>query len=123
MKRAIAFFLAACASLAAGASKLDCSVKATRLDADTRSQAKVAEPDARRTALAEVKTQGAQVASGGLEVEDGCLLYTYDVKVPGKKGVQEVVIDAASGKVLRVEHESATKEAAEKLADKLPKKN
>ena len=104
------------------AADLPCSIKATRLDADTRAMVKVPEAAARKTALAEVKSVGASVSGGGLEVEDGCLLYTYDIKIPGRSGVQEIVIDAGSGKVLKVEHESAAKEAAEKALDRPPAK-
>jgi uncharacterized membrane protein YkoI len=105
--------------LAASAKDLGCSVKAKRLDADTRALAKTGEGDARKTALQKINAAGASVSSGGLEVEDGCLVYTYDVKVPGRGGVEEVIIDAGTGKVLAVEHESAAKEAAEKAADKV----
>jgi uncharacterized membrane protein YkoI len=102
----------------AGAKDLACSIKAKRLDADTKAMVKVSESDARKTALGEVKAAGASVSSGGLEVEGGCLLYTYDIKIPGRSGAQEIVIDAGTGAVLNIEHESAAKEAAEKLLDK-----
>jgi uncharacterized membrane protein YkoI len=105
--------------LVAGAKDLGCSVKAKRLDADTRALAKTSEADARKAALQKINAAGATISSGGLEIEDGCLLYTYDVKVPGRGGVEEVIIDAGTGKVLAVEHESAVKEAAEKAADKV----
>jgi uncharacterized membrane protein YkoI len=105
--------------LGALAKDLDCSVKAKRFDADTRAMARTSEADARKTALDKIAASGASISSGGLEVEDGCLVYTYDVKVPGRGGVEEVIIDAGTGKVLAVEHESAAKEAAEKAADKL----
>ena len=120
MKHFIALVMMA-APMFAAAKDLPCSVKASRLDADTKKLARVDEKAARATALAEVKAAGAKIASGGLEVEDGCLLYTYDVKVPGRGGVEEVIVDAGSGKVLGVEHESAAKEAAEKVKDKVKK--
>jgi hypothetical protein len=44
---------------------------------------------------------------GELEVEDGCLVYSYDVKVPGKMGTEEVYVDAGTGKVLKSFHEAA----------------
>ena len=121
MKHLIVALMAAVPMIAA-AKDLPCSIKATRFDADTKARAKVNEKAARATALAEVKTAGATISSGGLEVEDGCLLYTYDVKVPGRGGIEEVIIDAGSGKVLGVDHESAAKEAAEKALDKVKKK-
>ena len=121
MKRLIVMVMAA-APMIAAAKDLPCSVKATRFDANSKAQAKVTESAARDTALGQVKVAGATIAGGGLEVEDGCLLYTYDVKIPGRSGVQEVIIDAGSGKVLKVEHESAAKEAAEKVKDKVTTK-
>src|ERR1700681_1623366 len=114
--------LALVASTMASAAELPCSVKATRLDAETKAMARYPEADARKTALAQFQVPGAAIASGGLEVEDGCLLYTYDIKIPGHRGVEEVVIDAGNGKVLLVEHESPAKEAAEKLFDTAPPK-
>jgi uncharacterized membrane protein YkoI len=114
--------LALIASTTGGAAELPCSVKATRLDADTKARARYSEADARKTALAQIQAPGAAIASGGLEVEHGCLIYTYDIKVPGRRGVEEVAIDAGNGKVLLVEHESPAKEASEKLFDTAPKK-
>jgi uncharacterized membrane protein YkoI len=105
--------------LVASAKDLGCSVKATRLDADTRALAKMSEGDARKTALRTINAAGATISRGGLEVEDSCLVYTYDIKVPGRGGVEEVIIDAGTGKVLAVEHESAAREAAEKAADRI----
>jgi uncharacterized membrane protein YkoI len=58
--------------------------------------------------------QGAAITKGGLEVENGCLVYSYDVKVPGKSGFEEVIVDAGSGKVLKTEHENSTGETARK---------
>jgi uncharacterized membrane protein YkoI len=121
MKHLIVLVVAAMPMLAA-AKDLPCSVKASRLDADTKRQAKVDDKAARAAAIAEVKAAGARIASGGLEVEDGCLVYSFDVKIPNRSGVQEILIDAGSGKVLSVEHESPAKEAAEKALDKVKKK-
>jgi uncharacterized membrane protein YkoI len=118
-------FLAALVLIAptiAGAKDLPCSIKAAQLDAETKAMAKFPEADARKTALAQIQVPGASISGGGLEVEDGCLLYTYDIKVPGRRGVEEVVIDAGNGKVLLVEHESPAQETAEKLFDKAPPK-
>ena len=122
MNRSIFVFVLATVSFAGVAKELPCSIKAKRLDADTKMLVRVSELAARDEALRQVKAIGATITSGGLEVEDGCLLYTYDVKVPGRSGVEEVVIDAGTGKVLGIEHESAAKEAAEASAQKARKK-
>ena len=69
-----------------------------------KSQAKIAEDAAAKTALAKVP-KGA-IASVELERENGKLIYSYDIKVPGKKGVDEVHVDAVTGKFLSMEHEN-----------------
>ena len=110
-------------SFAASAENLDCSIKASKMTkkTDMPGMAKVSVEDAKKTALGTVNASGAAIAKGGLEVEDGCLVYSYDVKIPGKNGVEEVIIDAGSGKVLKTEHEGSVKEAAEKAVDKVKK--
>ena len=44
-----------------------------------------------------------------LERETGKLVYSYDLKVAGKSGMEEVNVSAMTGKVLAREHESAAK--------------
>ena len=39
------------------------------------------------------------------------------MQTPGKRGIDEVQVDAGSGKVLGVEHEDAAAEARERKAD------
>jgi hypothetical protein len=78
-------------------------------------KAKVTCADAQKTALARVPH--ATVKSAGLEEEKGKLVYSFDLKRRGKSGVEEVQVDAVSGQVVSVEHESAKHEAAEKDED------
>ena len=52
-----------------------------------------------------------------LEREGGRLLYSFELKVPGKSGIDEVNVDAKTGKSLRTEHESPAKESKEATAD------
>jgi len=78
-------------------------------------QAKVTDVAARQSALARVP--GGSIVKAELEQEKGKLIFSYDVKVPGKDGIQEVAVDATSGKVLSVEHESSATEAKEDSAD------
>ena len=119
MKR-ILIALVAALPLVAAADKLDCSIKAKKSanESERMAMAKVKEADASKIAIDSVKTPGATAAKGELEVEDGCLIYSYDITVPGKRGAQEVLVDAGNGKVLKTKHESAVQEAAEKAADK-----
>lgn len=80
-------------------------------------KAKVKPSTARAAALA--KVPNAVVKSQEIENEHGKLVYSFDLAVPGKTGIEEVVVDATTGKVLSVEHEDPAKEAAEeKDADK-----
>ena len=84
----------------------------TASDAALRSMAKVSKERAEKIALTRVD-HGAKVSSAELEAEQGCLIWSFDLKVPGRKGVQEVNVDAGNGKVLGVHHESASAESSE----------
>lgn len=108
---------------AASAASLDCSIKASKMikKADMPGMAKVSVEDAKKSALGAVNASGSAITKGGLEVEDGCLVYSYDVKIPGKNGIEEVIVDAGSGKVLKTEHEGSVKEALEKSVDTMKK--
>jgi uncharacterized membrane protein YkoI len=89
--------------------------EATTSQAALRKEAKIAEADARKTALAVVP--GGKVQSHELERENGKLIYSYDIKVAGKSGVEEVNVDAMTGEVVAHEHEDAKAEAKEKKAE------
>ena len=83
------------------------------------SKAKVTETAAATAALKKVPKGTIQGVE--LEREKGKLIYSYDIKVQGKAGVQEVNVDANSGKVLSNKHESEKqekKEAAEEAKAK-----
>jgi uncharacterized membrane protein YkoI len=120
MKR---FLIAAAVALpfAVHAADMNCSIKAKKATSKSQqtAMAKVNDDAARKAALDKVAVSGATISKGGLEVEEGCLVYTYDVKVPNKGGAEEVFVDAGTGEVLKVDHESAAKEAAEKAGDKV----
>ncbi len=74
--------------------------------------AKITLDAARATALA--KVPGGTVKSEELEREHGKLIYSFDIQVPGKSGVEEVNVNAINGKVVNKKHESAKSEAREK---------
>jgi uncharacterized membrane protein YkoI len=78
-------------------------------------QAKVTDEAARKTALA--RAPGGSIVKAELEKEKGKLIFSYDIKIPGKDGIQEVTVDATSGAVLSVEHESSASEAKEDSAE------
>ena len=83
--------------------------------------AKIAEATAAATALA--KVPNGRIESVELEREAGKLLYSYDIKVPGKAGIEEVRIDAVTGTLVgKVEHESPAAEKKEAAAEAREKK-
>jgi uncharacterized membrane protein YkoI len=80
--------------------------------------AKVSREEAEKSALARLKSKAAvSVSSEELEAEHGCLLWSFDLKVAGRSGVQEVQVDAGDGKVLSVKHETSGQEAAEEAKE------
>ena len=106
-------------SLTASAAGLPCSIhpKKGMADADLPALAAVTQSDAQNTALKAVNVGSATVSSGELEAEAGCLIYSFDIQIPGKKSIIEVAIDAGTGKVLAKKHEGPKAQAAEKVAD------
>ena len=97
----------------------DCSTKASHLTKKTELMkvAKVNEADAKKAALGTAGS-GASIVKGGIEVESGCLVYSYHVKDPAKSGQTEVFVDAGTGAILKQEKESAARAAMEKPVDK-----
>lgn len=80
--------------------------------------AKVKITVAAATAAAQAKVPKGKVASIEVEKEKGKLIYSFDFKTEGKSGVDEVSVDAMTGKVGAVEHEDAAAEKKEADADK-----
>lgn len=84
-------------------------------------EAKISMKKARGIALKKVP---GKVSSAELERENGKLIYSFDIKTKDTSGVMEVNVDASNGEIVKVEHESATKEANEKKQEaKEPKKH
>jgi hypothetical protein len=46
-------------------------------------------------------------------VEHDCLIYSFDIRLTGADGVEEVWVDAGSGRRLAQRHEAAQREAEE----------
>lgn len=67
-------------------------------------RATVSADQARTTALA--AHPGARVKESEIEEEDGRLIYSFDLEVPGGDGSVEVEIDAMTGVVLPAEPDS-----------------
>lgn len=68
-------------------------------------------------ATAQLKLPKAKIVKAEIEEEKGTLIYSFDMKTPGASGIDEVTVDAMTGKVLSVEHESAADEAKEAAKD------
>ena len=78
-------------------------------------QAKVNESAAAATAQRRVpkgKIEGVE-----LERENGKLMFSYDIKTSGKSGIDEVNVDAITGKIIGFGHESAAAEKKEAEAE------
>lgn len=78
-------------------------------------KAKLSADSAIRLAMARVP--GATIESAEIEREDGRLIYSFDMKIAGRAGIDEVNVDATTGKVLPLEHEGPKAEARERAAD------
>lgn len=104
---AIASLIAALAIAPMSFSAPACSIHPAKdaTDAQLPALAKVSQADAENKALARVKLP-AKVLGSALQVEDGCLFWMLIVKESGRSGVQEVKVDAGTGKVLGSKHES-----------------
>ena len=99
------------------------TVKKVESQATLRKEAKIPEATARATALAEVPN--GTVKSSELERENGKLIYSYDITVPGQSGVEEVAVNAIDGTVVSKAHETPKmekKEAAQEAKEKKAKK-
>ncbi len=100
---------------------LPCSVrpKSGTPAAGLSALATVSQADAERTAVESLKASApTTVIEGELELEHGCLVYSFDIRVSGRDGVEEVLIDAGTGKVLSHTHESSKREGAERAQEK-----
>ena len=108
----------------ASAAGMHCSIHpAKNTPASTLSGlAKISQADAEKTAIASIKAQTEKTTEGELEVEHGCLVYSFDIRVSGKSGIQEVIVDAGTGKILSHKHETAKQEKAEHAKDKADSK-
>jgi hypothetical protein len=107
---AIATLLIAAGSLFAQAAK----VKETK--PGLLKKAKITADSAIKTAQAMLPK--ATLDAGEIEEEGGKLIFSFDFKTAGKTGIDEVNIDAMTGKLVgKISHESPADEAKEAKAD------
>jgi hypothetical protein len=113
------------ASVAASAAGLPCSIHPAKRasTSELRGLAKVTRTEAQRAALASIDAPRAAVVNEGeTEVEQACLVYSFDIRVPGKSGIEEVMVDAGTGTALSHTHETPAQEAAERAQDRAASK-
>ncbi len=100
------------------------TVQATRkpeTEADLVKIAKVSKDSATKIALARVP--GAMVKSGEIEREGGRLIWSFDMQTAGKSGIDEVNVNAMTGKVVgKMQHEGPKTEKKEAKQEAKEKK-
>ncbi len=108
------------ATFSASAAELKCSIHPAKGTAELvlESMAKVKQADAKDTAIARYKGRSPIVSQGELEVERRCLIYSFDIRLAGETGVDEVIVDAGTGSIISRKHETPRQETAEAVADK-----
>lgn len=79
-------------------------------------KAKITEDSAAK--IAQKKLPAATIEAVELENEHGKLQYSYDMKVAGKSGIEEVNVNAMNGRVIGMAHESAATVKKESAAEK-----
>jgi len=87
----------------------ECTIRPPRGagSSELRALARISAADAEKRAVASVAPAKVQsVITSEPEVDDGCLVFPFDLRLEGKKGVQEVLIDAGDGKVLSSKFEA-----------------
>ena len=82
-------------------------------------QAKISEATARATALA--KVPGGRVKAQELEREKGVLIYSYDIMVAGRSGIEEINVNALDGSIVSAQHEGKAAERLEAKQDRAEK--
>ena len=94
-------------------------------DAQLSQMAKITPTDAAKIALGAIGAPAGKkaVSASEVEAEHGYLIYSVEVKIAGKSGIDEVTVDAGDGKVLHVEHEGPSAEAKEAVTEKREGKN
>jgi uncharacterized membrane protein YkoI len=103
----IASLIAALAATSVSSAAATCSILPPKdaTDAQLAKLAKISQADAEKRALIRVKSS-AKVVGSALQVVDGCLVWALIVKGAGQSAIQTVNLDAGTGKVLLIKHDS-----------------
>ena len=108
--------LAIAAVLGASLGVVNISQAAEPSHASLMAQAKITQAAAEKIALAKVPT--GTVKSAELENERGALVWSFDIATPKSANINEIQVDAKTGKIVRTEIETPKAQAKEKVADK-----
>ena len=92
---------------------------AQQSEAELLKQARVTKHQAKKIALARVKSGTIKCAK--LEKENGALIWSVDVTQPGKKEITDVWVDATTAKITAVNVETPTFEKEEIAENKVKK--
>ena len=117
--RALAPFAVALAGITLVGSTSSAGAQTIAGSAALKARAKISGDSA--TKLARAQVPNGRVQSGELEEENGKLIYSFDIKVAGKSGIEEINVDAMTGRVLAHEHETPADERKEAKAEKAEK--
>ena len=115
MNRSSATLLTAAATVALALPAFAQGSYKKEIPAALAKKAKVTEEAAAKVALARVPKGEIQTVE--LEEEKGKLIYSYDIKVSGKSGIDEVGVSAITGKIVAYGHETPADEKKEAAAD------
>jgi hypothetical protein len=96
-----------------------CGVDAGRSEEQLAKEAKITRSEAEHIALS--KVPHGRVSSGELEREHGTLIWSFDIAKPGTRDINEVQVDAKTGKIVSVKTETPKDQAEEAAADKKKK--
>lgn len=96
--------------------------KKTESEADLMKVARISKDSA--TAIALARVPGATVSSAEIERENGNLIWSFDLKTAGKAGIDEVNVNALTGKVVgKTQHETPKTEKKEAVQEAKEKKS
>jgi len=91
--------------------------KAAQKANSLKAQARITEDSARVIALAGLPA-GSMVRESELEREKGTIVWSFDIKAPGRTGIEEVLVSALDAHVVSKSHETPKMEAAEAARDR-----
>ena len=89
---------------------------AKETQAELKTQAKITQAEAEKTALA--KVPNGKIKAAELEKEHGKLIWSFDISMPKSKNITEIQVDAKTGKIASTQVETPKDQAAEAAADK-----